>query len=791
MESIVKFRDRQELQSSDLNNSQAFAQAALDHVVVDAIDPAYGYRGFTATKTSATEVTVSAGRLYNHGVVYARNEPVVVDMFNLLPLVTKKRVAITAWGQTVDTDVQPRDFLIDAETGLTEPQSVAMESNRYCNISPVQGSESPDPAYPSVDANITVVAYALLDTNGVVSVEQWQPTQLRNLRTVGNDLDAVELWRDQIGARIDTLATDLYALSNRVSALASKEDLFALQSALLEVINRLNQPQAEPPAVLSHAVNNFASDTDADTEFSGYSCLIDRGLKFFHEAEAKFAMSLLNPLDPNIVSYGDISLPVHTHRLRWGCRGYHDEHRCGTATFFARTWIQQNWSRYSINLSPQESNKLYQIYYSGEWHSGVWASDPAWEQFWYYFDYQITGDYEDGSPWTMGGPFENAFASLSERQKLLFLDLLVQKGIIEYKYQGPYWDIVTKELSVTSYEHAQTFNVSQDGWLTKVGLYFTRVSGSGDVEIMICKTDLKGLPDYSRVLSRTTIDHEDLESGGDEATQGLPPIVETVCPIVPTALQAGEKYAIVVGVKGDHWLAISEDIVDASVVQGTFYYGDNGVWRTRTNGGILKHNLYFAYFTASRYVVDLQPWQLAGGIRELKLVGQIINLGSSKIIFEGQIGGVWKPITFNDTLSLSSLPAVLPMRMVFEGTPDVHGGIMLPITEVTVRRSLDEAVYVSALRTLGADAATVTVKARMLNYVEVDHNCTCVLKTNTDATTETADVVADVPIAADVIERTWTFNITPEADYRYIITMQTNSINNMFVIGAVADTSKE
>ena len=125
-----------------------------------------------------------AGRLYAGGEVHARNENVVIDVFNSLPLVTRKRVAIVAFGQSVDTDVQPRDFLIDAQVGTTEPQSVAMENLRRAELSAVAGTESPDPAYPPTDANVVVICYALLDTSGIVSIEQWAPTQLPNLRLV-------------------------------------------------------------------------------------------------------------------------------------------------------------------------------------------------------------------------------------------------------------------------------------------------------------------------------------------------------------------------------------------------------------------------------------------------------------------------------------------------------------------------------------------------------------------------------------------------------------------------------
>ena len=97
MEQTVIFRDRQELQSADLNNMQDFTRASLDHIVKDAIDGGKAYSGFTASKTAATEITLSAGRLYAGGEVYARGENIVIDIFNLLPLVTKKGSSPGAW----------------------------------------------------------------------------------------------------------------------------------------------------------------------------------------------------------------------------------------------------------------------------------------------------------------------------------------------------------------------------------------------------------------------------------------------------------------------------------------------------------------------------------------------------------------------------------------------------------------------------------------------------------------------------------------------------------------------
>src|ERR1035437_10338057 len=113
MENQVIFRDRQELQSGDLNNVEQYARDSIDHVVNDAITSGPAYSGFSVSKTAATQVRVAPGRFYNAGAVYPLTTSTVLDAFNNLPLVTQKYVAIVTWGTDIQTGVQPRDFLLD------------------------------------------------------------------------------------------------------------------------------------------------------------------------------------------------------------------------------------------------------------------------------------------------------------------------------------------------------------------------------------------------------------------------------------------------------------------------------------------------------------------------------------------------------------------------------------------------------------------------------------------------------------------------------------------------------
>ena len=126
MEKQVVFRDRQELQSTDLNNIQSYAADSLQHLTQDAISKSLHFTGGLVSAASAAEVTVASLRFYNDGKVYVSEQEQTLNLFQYLPLVTKKCVAVVLWGQETDTLVEPRDFLIDLTTGATQPQAVAM-----------------------------------------------------------------------------------------------------------------------------------------------------------------------------------------------------------------------------------------------------------------------------------------------------------------------------------------------------------------------------------------------------------------------------------------------------------------------------------------------------------------------------------------------------------------------------------------------------------------------------------------------------------------------------------------
>lgn len=761
MESTVIFRDRQELQSADLNNAQDFARVSLDHIVNDAIDGGRAYTGFAASKTAASEITLSPGRLYAGGQVFGRDENVVIDIFNQLPLVTRKRVAIVAFGQTVETDVQPRDFLIDAQLGTTEPQSVAMESHRRAELSAVAGTESPSPAYPPTDANVVVICYALLDTTGIVSIEQWAPTKLPNLRQLSNRTSTLELWRGQISGQVDTLRTDLAALAARLKDYALLKDVIDL----LKELEKLRVKVYEPNAYVLYGTNHFLDLLGSNTSHATYDALIEEGIRFPSAGSAAAALSLLNPNNPYVSVNSGLVLPRYTHGLRMNLAGYSSETRIAQYTFETVTIKQGSRTRTRIRYGNSKLVSSSSRY----WRQGSY--DPITK----IFRISVNGVVET---WEVApGSVDFVIAKINFlRLRRFWVDT----------YEEPYWEHVNTTVSISGQQVAQTFLNSQDGWLSQIGLYFSRKSATGDVNILVCETAY-GMPDLDRVISRTTITPSAIQIGASAANAALPSLVETMVPIVPTYLKSGRRYAIVLMTTGDHYVAMTD--TDNGVVQGTFFVSTDGAFFAGNLVDDMKLNLYYAKFAASRTVVELTPLQLAGGILDIDLTFDGVTPPACDLDFEVQVAGAWVALdAAPDGPNLSSLPAILPMRAVLNGTPDLMPGIGLSASESRVSRNKTAFTWLGTMRTLGSVSNSIKVIVTLEAFDATKHTATISLLTgSTLATAKAADIVESQTLADGTIRRTAIFNVSAVTNYAVRIVGATTSAADPFHVAEMVE----
>lgn len=757
MESQVIFRDRQELQSADLNNLQDFTRASIDHIVSDAIESGKAYSGFSASKTAATEITLSPGRLYAGGQVFARDENVVIDVFNSLPLVTKKRVAIVAFGQPVDTDVQPRDFLIDAQIGTTEPQSVAMENLRRAELSAVAGTEGPDPSYPPTDANTVVICYALLDTSGIVSIEQWSATQLPNLRIISNRTSALEVWRGQISGQVDTLKTDLAALADRLKLYTMKSDYVDL----LGEFEKLRERVFQPSAYIYYGSNHFLDLVGSQTAHASFDAIVGEGIRFPNAGSATAALSLLNPNNPYVTVNNGFVLPKYSHGLRMNLAGYNGETRMAQYTFETTAITQLSRTRERRRFGPAKSVCTNSTY----WRQGNY--DP------------VTGVFRiNGETWEVAAA-DRANATINHKF------IRITQFWVD-TYEEPYWDYVKSTATLNGQQVAQTFLNSQDGWLSQVGLYFSRKAATGDVNVIVCETAY-GMPDLSRVVSRTVLPVASIQVGAAAANAALPALIETTVPIVPTYLKSGRRYAIVLVTTGDHYVAMTN--TDNGVVQGTFFVSTDGAFFAGNLVSDMKMKLYFAKFDQPRVIVELAALQLAGGILDIDILNEGITPPACRLDYEVQVNGAWVPLDAPPNgPSLASLPAILPLRAVMTGTTDLMPGFGVTASQATVSRNKTAFTWVGTKRTLGSPSTSIKVIIDLQAYDEVKHDCTVTLLTGTTlATTETADAVEDLLQSDGTVRRTCVFNVTSVSDYAVKIVGATVSAAETFHVAELIE----
>jgi hypothetical protein len=757
VESQVIFRDRQELQSADLNNLQDFTRASIDHIVSDAIESGKAYSGFSASKTAATEITLSPGRLYAGGQVFARDENVVIDVFNSLPLVTKKRVAIVAFGQPVDTDVQPRDFLIDAQIGTTEPQSVAMENLRRAELSAVAGTEGPDPSYPPTDANTVVICYALLDTSGIVSIEQWSATQLPNLRVISNRTSALEVWRGQISGQVDTLKTDLAALADRLKLYTMKSDYVDL----LVEFEKLRERVFQPSAYIFYGSNHFLDLVGSQTAHASFDAVVGEGIRFPNAGSATAALSLLNPNNPYVTVNNGFVLPKYSHGLRMNLAGYNGETRMAQYTFETTTVTQLARTRERRRFGPAKSVCTNSTY----WRQGNY--DP------------VTGVFRiNGETWEVAAA-DRANATINHKF------IRITQFWVD-TYEEPYWDYVKSTSTLNGQQIAQTFLNSQDGWLSQVGLYFSRKAATGDVNVIVCETAY-GMPDLSRVISRTVLPVASIQVGAAAANAALPALIETTVPIVPTYLKSGRRYAIVLVTTGDHYVAMTN--TDNGVVQGTFFVSTDGAFFAGNLVSDMKMKLYFAKFDQPRVIVELSALQLAGGILDIDILNEGITPPACRLDYEVQVNGAWVPLDAPPNgPSLASLPAILPLRAVLTGTTDLMPGFGVTASQATVSRNKTAFTWVGTKRTLGSASTSIKIIIDLQAFDEVKHDCTVTLLTGTTlATTETADAVEDKIQSDGTVRRTCVFNVTSVSDYAVKIVGATVSAAETFHVAELIE----
>ncbi|MDQ0422287.1 hypothetical protein J2045_003335 [Peteryoungia aggregata LMG 23059] len=732
MEKQVQFRDRQELQSGDLSNIGVYAQEALDRIVGEGLTDEKKYTGFSIAKTGATQITIDAGTYWTGGKRYIREEATNQDFLSNLPLLTKRIAAVLVVNADVDTEVEPRDFLIDVETGATEPQSVAMQKLRYAQFQTQFGIENASPQKPTVSTDVLVIGWVTLNTTGVESIEMATDNEFMSIKKLDARATELEEWKGQAGEQITTLGTDITGLASRLAQSADTSQL----TRVFEDVARIKELLELKDNYSGYGADSFLNyDLSwSDNSQVGYYAKVEEGIRFADANALNTAITLFNPIDPSVsVASNGLCLPKYSQVRRISVDSYRQPLSISQYQFQTVAYKQMAMSvsriRYGSSFSVCTNSEF--------WRTGRYDSASG------VFTDRLGRTYQFES----GNPNKN-------HQWVRLKRFWYDTETVYYEKR------VATDFSVNGSMVAQTFLNTQGGWLTSLDLFFTDKDASGNVTVLLTKTDA-GRPDLTQVVAETTLQPANIIKGSSPSVAAQ----WTRVSFVPTALAAGERYAIVLVTGGNHFVGLASGVAYAA---GTLFYSTDGAFFQGDLTLDMMFRANFASFENPRLEVDLGSINLSGGITDIDIAYEGIVPDGCTLAFEVRPQGspTWRTISELDTAAFNGLPALCSFRAVFVGTKDLMPGFKLTGSSVLVSRPATNMLHFSGTLTMPAPTRSIQVIAILDYFKEANHDFTVALidVTNANAVRTAATVVDELldDRGDDLrhIRRTFTFNAT-------------------------------
>ena len=759
MHKIVLYRDRQELQAADLNNTQAYARTAFDNLVLDIVGDLTRYVGINVSITGTTTVDVGAGRLYSRGEVYTRELGSEHDLYANLAVSTKRIVSVVTYGQSTETDVQPRDFLIDlADEGKTEPQAVSMQDWRRCQIDFVAGTEGVNPVAPAVPSNAIRVANIVLDATQIVSISMDKTNHLVSIRDNHASIKQLDNFQKRLGGRVDGLQANLLAIGRKQMSKVGMDQFQRAVSEMLESKQELETLHAEvarlrdyqrqlatavgsQPEIAGQAdkaqffgVDPFLDDSETDTSPGDYDAVIEEGVRFGHGNTSTSQLVLLNAAEANVTRLADEGLlarytdEVGLRTPKWG----EQTGSLAVSQYTYETWNVQTRTRQRRRVRYGNWRRVCTNGARWNWRGGAGRLAQRYDQETNTFRF-------GGEVWEP----QRARANQTHwfRARRVWEDIQTETYNVR----------VRNTHTIQGTQLAQTFLIGTMRYLTKVGVVFDQLGPDSGVTMMVCYAD-EGEPSIDQGgIAQVTVPYNQLNLNDP-----------TYFTFAPLLLEPERRYAIVLMTAGDHHVRVEEsnDVLDGDLLyyqDGQFYENTDGTGEPQA----LMADLQFARFKQTRATVRFNDVSLSGGIEDIDLTYGTIEPQNTRVWWEINVGGTWTRLPGEHSLQtvsgldndlLQSKPSSLPLRCVMQGSrtimPTVEAG---PGSRVTVQRP-DKTTFkhYSTNRTLANPTTEIHTAVQYAYFEDAVHGLTVKLIDNTNGgTVLTSDTEKDVLVNAE------------------------------------------
>lgn len=757
---IARFSPNQNAVLSDFRNLAELPRDALDTLIEATISGRLDscYAGATVARTATTQVTVETPViLFRDGRLYTGSEtPTVLNLLAHMPTSGNRRiVAILLQAQVAADGTEPRDFVVNGSVypPQVDPQPTATVEWRKANVAIQLGDQAPSPTRPVTDSANTVIAWVTLSSTEIVSVEQNTENRITTLRQIDSRVQVLEGWMDETKPVVEGLKTDVAKL------VASNDDKLSKQmiTYILEQIARVAEQTGMPDGKSYSKSDYFLDETDSDLTNPQSLTKVEEGIRFADDNSATFSLALLTPSDTGVqTSQGGLVLPRYRENNLISIVDKTAEHAMANGGSQTISYVLKTTSKTRIRFGDPI----------------LVCTNAAWWQ---------TGRYDrvKGIFYKDGEEYDVEFAeSKVDTNKTYFVRL---RKIFIDTYEEPYWAATKVQASYTGQVAGNTFMMPRSGWVTGINLMFSRVdAGGGDVRMALCELFENGAPNYEACYATTTVAAANLK---------IHP-VKTKFAIEPIFLEGGKRYGWFAITSGNHWLAMAEN---NKYAQGTFFVSTDGLWSQGSISLDACFEILIAEFNAPRVTVNLNAWNLSGGICSIDLLTKQVVPDGCTISYEVQIGSTWHSLeeVASGASPLFNLPANINARMVLLGTTELMPGINLAQSTSTVSRPRTNGVHITKARVAPGPVKEIIEILVLEHYDEAPHDLACTILTGGTFATETQPTAVTNEVQPDGSVRrvfTWVLG-TAVTSWKRKTTYNTNSALNVFLVSSATSVS--
>ncbi len=754
MRKRIVFRDNMEALAADENSLQGYVQEYGDNLVVDFLQASgeRGYAGLKVTRKSSTVVTVATGRYYDgSGRMFGLDGAVDIDVTAYLPSVSPRILAVVCYGQTVDASSVVRDF-IDPATEEAVPQQVYLESRRQVSITVIAGTEAGSPVNPTISSTYLGIAYVRLTTTGVAaqsSITQIISNEIQALDDAFTRVESLESWKKSLVSTVTALRSDIADIAKQIKGAASTTAITTIAKEVARIREQIGLPDTYSVA---HSDAYLTTDESAIT-WPTYLAKVDEGIRFADANADEQTIALLSSIDSAVtVSAGGLMLPKYTEQISLSI-GDQAKERDGELPI-------SQYQTATISGSVLALSRLRQRY--GEEYV-VCTNSRYWQ----------TGEYDavsgtlkkDGETWEVDG--DTSVDHVSVRTTRFFED----------GWADAYWKYGATEKSITGKCLAQTRLATATRWVVGYDLWFSQVAAAGDVTLLVTGvTD--GKPDFDYIYSHVTLPVGSLVEGG-----------WTRFPLEPFVMLKGYRYAIVVVTAGAHWLMNSNT---NDYTQGTLFTFVDGDFAIALADKDLCFQEVAAKFSSTTTTVDLQPWNLDGGITGVDVLAPCWRSSAATLAWQFKTNNKWHTVgKISGTTPFVGLPALVQARLTMTHTQDIAPGIRLDTSRVRLTRPRTTGVFVSTPWTVPTGATSVSMTILLSSYDPTYHTITPRLLTGTNSSVPIDASSVSTKARSDgltVMTVVWA-GLNNINAYRWEFAFTTTSALKPFVIEEVVDAA--